>query len=57
MRYLPHTEEDIRQMLDAVGVKTLDDLFVEIPAAVRLNRPIVVVVHNLLEGTVDDSVS
>jgi len=40
MRYLPHTEEDIRQMLDAIGVKTLDDLFVEIPAAVRLKRPI-----------------
>jgi len=40
MRYLPHTEEDIRQMLDAIGVKTLDDLFVEIPAALRLNRPI-----------------
>jgi len=40
MRYLPHTEEDIRQMLDAIGVKTLDDLFVDIPAAVRLNRPI-----------------
>jgi glycine dehydrogenase subunit 1 len=40
MRYLPHTEEDIRQMLDAIGVKNLDDLFVEIPAALRLNRPI-----------------
>jgi glycine dehydrogenase subunit 1 len=27
-------------MLDAIGVKTLDDLFVEIPAGVRLQRPI-----------------
>lgn len=26
-RFTPHTEEDIREMLEAVGVKTLDDLF------------------------------
>jgi len=40
MRYLPHTEEDVRQMLERIGVKTLDDLFAEIPAEVRLQRPI-----------------
>jgi glycine dehydrogenase subunit 1 len=32
MRYLPHTEEDIREMLDAVGVDSLDDLYGAIPA-------------------------
>lgn len=31
MRYLPHTEEDIREMLDVVGSKDLDDLFSSIP--------------------------
>jgi len=39
MRYIPHTDEDIRQMLDVVGVDTLDDLFTGIPAEVRLQRP------------------
>ena len=27
IRYIPHTEEDIRKMLDAIGVKKLEDLF------------------------------
>jgi glycine dehydrogenase subunit 1 len=38
MRYIPHTEEDIRQMLDGIGVKTVDDLFSEIPSDLRLKR-------------------
>ena len=38
MRYIPHTEEDIRQMLDGIGVKTVNDLFAEVPSALRLNR-------------------
>ncbi len=40
MRYLPHTEEDIRQMLAAIGVKSVEDLFVEVPEAIRLDRPL-----------------
>lgn len=40
MRYLPHTDEDIRQMLETIGIKSIDDLFVEIPSAVRLDRPL-----------------
>ena len=40
MRYIPHTEEDVRQMLDTIGVPTLEDLFVGIPAAERLQRPL-----------------
>ncbi|MBM4321256.1 MAG: glycine dehydrogenase, partial [Deltaproteobacteria bacterium] len=39
MRYHPHTEADIRQMLQAVGVAELDDLFASIPEVLRLTRP------------------
>jgi len=35
MRFLPHTVADIRAMLDVVGVGTVDDLFAEIPQALR----------------------
>ncbi|WP_455198719.1 aminomethyl-transferring glycine dehydrogenase subunit GcvPA [Kaarinaea lacus] len=31
MPFIPHTEEDTRTMLDAIGVKSIDDLFDEIP--------------------------
>ncbi|MBN3490627.1 aminomethyl-transferring glycine dehydrogenase subunit GcvPA [Acholeplasma equirhinis] len=30
-KYLPHTEGDIKQMLDAIGVGSLDELFEKIP--------------------------
>jgi len=35
MRYLPHTNEDIAEMLQAVGAATLDDLFATIPEDCR----------------------
>ena len=38
MRYLPHTDEEIRAMLARVGVEHIDDLFEAIPAAYRLGR-------------------
>lgn len=31
MPFLPHTEDDTREMLDAIGAKSIDDLFDEIP--------------------------
>jgi glycine dehydrogenase subunit 1 len=31
MRYLPHTNEDVASMLQAVGIASLDDLFSKIP--------------------------
>ena len=31
-KYLPHTEEDIKQMLEVIGINSLDDLFSEIPS-------------------------
>jgi glycine dehydrogenase subunit 1 len=40
MRYIPHTAEDVRQMLEAIGVPAVDDLFVGVPAALRLGRPL-----------------
>ena len=40
MRYLPHTAQDVRDMLDAIGVATNEDLFVEIPTKLKLKRPL-----------------
>jgi len=40
IRYLPHTEEDIRKMLDAIGVKKVEDLFQTISKEVRLSTPL-----------------
>ena len=30
-KYLPHTEQDIKEMLEVIGVESIDDLFLEIP--------------------------
>ena len=30
-KFIPHTEEDIRFMLDRIGVKSIDDLYAEVP--------------------------
>jgi glycine cleavage system P protein (glycine dehydrogenase) subunit 1 len=35
MRYTPHTGAEIRQMLDSVGLKTVDELFRSIPREVQ----------------------
>jgi glycine dehydrogenase subunit 1 len=40
VRFAPHTEDDVSQMLAAVGLSSLDDLFVQIPDSVRLERPL-----------------
>src|SRR6266508_317514 len=40
MRFAPHTDDDVRQMLDACGLESLDQLFDQIPAEVRLGRPL-----------------
>jgi glycine dehydrogenase subunit 1 len=40
MRYIPHTAGDVNQMLERIGVKTLEELFVEVPESVRLKRPL-----------------
>ncbi len=35
MNYLPHTLEDVARALQTIGVNTLDDLFAELPKALR----------------------
>ena len=40
MRFAPHTDDDVREMLAAVGVASIDGLFAEIPSDVRLDRPL-----------------
>jgi glycine dehydrogenase subunit 1 len=36
MPFIPHTDTDIRTMLDAIGVRSIEDLFDEIPASLRI---------------------
>ncbi|MFQ5844526.1 MAG: aminomethyl-transferring glycine dehydrogenase subunit GcvPA, partial [Planctomycetota bacterium] len=40
MDYCPHTDTDIREMLDAVGVSSVDDLFEPVPEALRRREPL-----------------
>jgi glycine dehydrogenase subunit 1 len=42
VRYHPHTPEEIREMLSAIGAKSLDDLFRSIPDELKLRRPVAV---------------
>ena len=41
MPYVPHTEKDIREMLRAIGAKSVEDLFRVVPEELRLKRPLV----------------
>jgi glycine dehydrogenase subunit 1 len=41
-RYTSATDADRREMLDAIGVSSVEDLFADIPAAVRLDRPLAI---------------
>jgi len=40
MRYLPLTDTDRAEMLGAIGVSSIDDLFVDVPEEARLTGPI-----------------
>jgi glycine dehydrogenase subunit 1 len=35
MPFIPHTEQDVQEMLDAIGVSSIEDLFDEIPPQLR----------------------
>lgn len=35
MPFIPHTEQDVKEMLEVIGVKSVDDLFDEIPDKLR----------------------
>ncbi len=36
--YMPHTEDELAQMLAFLGLSSLDELFASVPAALRLGR-------------------
>jgi glycine dehydrogenase subunit 1 len=38
MPFIPHTKEEVQQMLDTIGVDSIDQLFDEIPAALRHDK-------------------
>jgi glycine dehydrogenase subunit 1 len=40
LRYLPKSDSERREMLDAIGVGSAEELFTHLPEAVRLNRPL-----------------
>jgi glycine dehydrogenase subunit 1 len=40
VRFAPHTDDDVREMLEKLGLSSLDDLFDQIPPEVRLDRPL-----------------
>jgi glycine dehydrogenase subunit 1 len=37
MPFIPHTDDDVRTMLKAIGVDSIEDLFDEIPAALKVD--------------------
>lgn len=40
MRYIPHTPEERKAMMDALGIDSIDALFADIPGNARLSRPL-----------------
>jgi glycine dehydrogenase subunit 1 len=40
MRFAPHTDQDVREMLDALGLSSVDDLYAHVPPQVQLDRPL-----------------
>ena len=38
MPYIPHTPDDVQIMLDTIGVKSIEDLFDEIPAHLKAGK-------------------
>jgi glycine dehydrogenase subunit 1 len=38
VRFAPHTDDDVAQMLSTCGLRSLDELFAHVPASVRLDR-------------------
>lgn len=36
-KYFPHTDDDLQQMMQRVGISSLDDLYAEVPEAIRFH--------------------
>ena len=56
-KYFPHTADDVQQMLDVIGVRTLDDLYAEIPEEIKLHKELdipseksEIEVRNIIQG-------
>ncbi|WP_286007974.1 aminomethyl-transferring glycine dehydrogenase subunit GcvPA [Barnesiella viscericola] len=50
-KYFPHTESDIAEMLERIGVSSLDDLYAEIPESIRFDKD-----YNLHKSMSEDEV-
>jgi glycine dehydrogenase subunit 1 len=40
VRFAPHTDADVREMLDVLGLSSVDDLYEHVPPQVLLDRPL-----------------
>ncbi|PIU58211.1 MAG: aminomethyl-transferring glycine dehydrogenase [Deltaproteobacteria bacterium CG07_land_8_20_14_0_80_38_7] len=40
MRYIPHTSSEIKEMLNTIGVNSIDDLFASIPSQLKTSIPL-----------------
>jgi glycine cleavage system P protein (glycine dehydrogenase) subunit 1 len=40
LRFAPHTDDDVREMLASLGLSSFDDLYAHVPAEVQLDRPL-----------------
>ena len=45
MRYLPLSDDDRREMLAAIGAKSVDDLYADVPKAALLKDPVALPAH------------
>ena len=52
MPFVPHTDQEVREMLKSIGVSSLDELFDEIPAGLRRDELIAAVPSGLTEQQV-----
>ncbi|WP_420136257.1 aminomethyl-transferring glycine dehydrogenase subunit GcvPA [Sphingomonas sp.] len=57
MRYLPLTDADRGAMLSAIGAASIDDLFVDVPAAARLSAPVEGLPMHMTEMAVERQLS
>jgi len=49
MAYTPHTEDDIQEMMKAIGIKNLDELFRDVPESLLRKNPVDLKAHTEYE--------